>query len=98
MVPHWKIEKCLSKFHEIKGIQVVSICPGAPVIAVVIPRNVITEKNIEYFKSDMITMLKNENIRVPERFAIVFDFPRTLARIKKRDIRDIIMNKQAIFI
>uniref|UniRef100_A0A0K0FZI6 AMP-binding domain-containing protein n=1 Tax=Strongyloides venezuelensis TaxID=75913 RepID=A0A0K0FZI6_STRVS len=98
LVQHWKIEKCLSKFHEIKGIQVISICPGAPVVAVVIPRNVINEKNIEYFKADMITMLKNENIRVPEKFALVFDFPRTHARIKKRDIRDIIMNKQAIFI
>uniref|UniRef100_A0A0N4ZUT6 AMP-binding domain-containing protein n=1 Tax=Parastrongyloides trichosuri TaxID=131310 RepID=A0A0N4ZUT6_PARTI len=98
LVPHWKIEKCLSKFHQIKGIQVISICPGAPVIAVVIPRNVITQDKIEYFKNDMITMLRNEKIRVPERFAIVFDFPRTHARIKKKDIRNVIMDKKAIFI
>uniref|UniRef100_A0AC35TT76 AMP-binding domain-containing protein n=1 Tax=Rhabditophanes sp. KR3021 TaxID=114890 RepID=A0AC35TT76_9BILA len=93
LVEHWVIEKTLSKFHEIKGsAQVVSI--SGEVVAVVIPTDPI--KNLELFRSDLVQMCKQSKVRVPDKFAIVSDFPRSNARIKKSLLRAALKNGELI--
>uniref|UniRef100_A0A7E4W0G1 AMP-binding domain-containing protein n=1 Tax=Panagrellus redivivus TaxID=6233 RepID=A0A7E4W0G1_PANRE len=88
LVEHWRLEKAMAAYEGIKGIQVLQVCPGAPVVAVIVPRNF--ECVPEFIKNDLCQLCRNADVSLPDKVAVVDDFPRVNTKIQKFKLRQIL--------
>ncbi|KAI6241404.1 AMP-binding domain-containing protein [Aphelenchoides fujianensis] len=94
LVKHWEIERELAGCESIKGVQVLQICHGAPVVAVVVPKAK-TYKPLE-IKTDVIAFCRNNRLVQPDFVACVEDFPRANTRLQKWKLREWIKAKRLV--
>uniref|UniRef100_A0A914C6Y4 AMP-dependent synthetase/ligase domain-containing protein n=1 Tax=Acrobeloides nanus TaxID=290746 RepID=A0A914C6Y4_9BILA len=88
LVEHWKMEKIMSQHKDVKGVQVLQICHGAPVVAIVVPKSLKCVP--EFLKTDLTILCRNNKLHIPEKFAITDDFPRVNTRIQKYILREML--------
>jgi len=93
LVEHWKVERLLAQEDQIRGVQVVQESPGGPVVAVIVPKSM---KCVPQ-KSELINLCRENNLSVPEQFAIAADFPRVNTKIQKYKIREQLRAKKLTF-
>ncbi|TKR92703.1 hypothetical protein L596_007304 [Steinernema carpocapsae] len=87
LVEHWKMERIMAQNDQIRGVQVISVSRGAPVVAIVIPKEM---SHLDLLKSDLCSMCKNNKVRQPDAFAITGDFPRINTKILKYKLREML--------
>uniref|UniRef100_A0A915DED1 AMP-binding enzyme C-terminal domain-containing protein n=1 Tax=Ditylenchus dipsaci TaxID=166011 RepID=A0A915DED1_9BILA len=91
LVEHWRMERLMAQEDSIRGVQVVQVCHGAPVIAVIVPKSL---KGVpEFFKTDLSNLCRNDKLHAPDQFAIAADFPRVNTKIQKFKLRELIRQK-----
>ncbi|CAD5207091.1 unnamed protein product [Bursaphelenchus okinawaensis] len=91
LVEHWKMEKLMAEeYDDIKGVQVVQTCSGAPVVAIIVPKKL--DEIPQFFMSELISLCRNNKLYAPDKFAIVDDFPRVNTRIQKFKLREMLKN------
>uniref|UniRef100_A0AC35F488 AMP-dependent synthetase/ligase domain-containing protein n=1 Tax=Panagrolaimus sp. PS1159 TaxID=55785 RepID=A0AC35F488_9BILA len=88
LVEHWKMERLMATYVGIKGVQVLQVCHGAPVLAVVIPTSL--DCVPEFLKTDLSTLCRNNNLYAPEKIAVIDEFPRVNTKIQKYKLRQLI--------
>ncbi|KAI6182755.1 AMP-binding domain-containing protein [Aphelenchoides bicaudatus] len=91
LVEHWVIEKHLAQYQEIKGVQLVQVCHGAPVCCIVVPKKL--QCVPEFIRTDLTVICRKNNMYIPDQFAIITDFPRVNTRIQKFKLREMLKKK-----
>ncbi|KAH7702526.1 Protein ACS-16 [Aphelenchoides avenae] len=93
LVEHWRMEKAMSMYDQIKGVQVVQVCHGAPIVAVLVPKSY-PKYAPEFLKTDLSAMCRSKNVYVPDQFAIIDDFPRINTKVQKYKLREMLKQKK----
>lgn len=61
IIEHWKMEKLMAEeYDDIKGVQVLQICLGAPIVAIIVPKKL--DEIPQFFKSELSNLCRNNNV------------------------------------
>ncbi|PAV58632.1 hypothetical protein WR25_06149 [Diploscapter pachys] len=82
LVEHWHVERLLNQSELIKGIQVISLGRGKPVIAVCVLKN--NQSHMAFVKDELRSMCRSHRFIAPDLFAFVDDFPSSQNSCKMR--------------
>ncbi|KAK0423761.1 hypothetical protein QR680_008315 [Steinernema hermaphroditum] len=91
LVEHWRMERVMAQNEQIRGVQVISLSRGAPVMAIIIPKDM---TRLDLVKSDLCAMCKNNKVRQPDTFAMTGDFPRVNTKILKYKLREMLQTDE----
>ncbi|VDN05381.1 unnamed protein product [Thelazia callipaeda] len=90
LIEHWSIEKVLCSHNEIKGAQIVALDKKLPLYAFIVPKSPKSVEKVDQILTDLISLCKNNKLIVPEKFAVVDDFPRINTKIQKYRMRQML--------
>uniref|UniRef100_A0AC34QVD6 AMP-dependent synthetase/ligase domain-containing protein n=1 Tax=Panagrolaimus sp. JU765 TaxID=591449 RepID=A0AC34QVD6_9BILA len=88
LLEHWRLERAMANYVQIKGVQVLQAWPGSPIVAIVIPKHL--ECVPEFIKTDLSLICKKSNLPIPDKFSLIDDFPRINTKIQKYKLRELL--------
>jgi len=64
LVEHWRMERVMAQAtEELRGVQVVQVCPGAPVVAVLLPKQKPLRRGVDVeLKKELSHVCREENV------------------------------------